>query len=156
MRLTLRRSAKASAVLGIGAALALSLPGQAFALTKIGHNVGDLPDVRMRCTSQPQDLDPAGIVCFVPDGDRVYVWDSGADGHRTVAQLQSASTNDPKWWECHDTDGAGNGWSLCNFNMPENMMIHPQAVSREGACGPRQGCTDRNKASSMPIATSTS
>ncbi|MGV9937827.1 hypothetical protein ACWDY4_46455 [Streptomyces olivaceoviridis] len=138
------------------ATLILSTPEQAFAVTKIGHNVGDIPDVRMRCTSQPQDLDPAGIVCFVPYGDRVYVWDSFADGHRTVAQIQTSDANDDKWWECHDADGAHNGWSLCDFNMPEHTTIDIQAVSREGACGPRQGCFHANKASSMPIAMSTS
>ncbi|MFF0745482.1 hypothetical protein ACFYVL_34290 [Streptomyces sp. NPDC004111] len=65
-------------------------------------------------------------VCFVPDGDRIYVHDAKADGASAVADWRNYKKwNDPgvyRTGQCVNSNGAGT-WVVCNKNFYEDGSV---------------------------------
>ncbi|MBM4794128.1 hypothetical protein HXP44_19150 [Streptomyces sioyaensis] len=142
----IRRIAAAMGVLVAGAAsvLTTSVPAQADVAK---------PPSSATCTNIYSDPGEPGVACFDPNGDKVYIGDSHSDGLRAVAQITSHDFGGGLR-ECHDANGAGNGFRVCDFDFPEDKMVNIVAVGRSSACGPVQGCD--NKKAGFPISVSTS
>jgi hypothetical protein len=74
----------------------------------------------------------AGFACFYSDGDWFKVGDNFEDGMRAVVIWV---TDYGRSGECHDADGAANGYTWCNFNLAEGHTVVFSVVSRNGANG---------------------
>ncbi|MFE0873538.1 hypothetical protein ACFW4X_01410 [Streptomyces smyrnaeus] len=79
-----------------------------------------------------------GAGCFYSTGDKFKVQDYVKDGRRVV--LKWKLINGPRkgrHGECQDKNGAGNGWTWCNYNFPEgsNYAVYFGTVARNGAHG---------------------
>ncbi|UGY93577.1 hypothetical protein [Streptomyces gobiensis] len=123
MRRTAKRCLNIATVGAISAAAILVMGPQAHAAAKITEF----------CT---QPFAPEGMGCFYSDGDRVRVADITRDGLRAVAEIRVGGTNEYR--ECHDSNGADNGYTWCNFNVTENRAMSIQIVARNGANGPNK------------------
>lgn len=77
----------------------------------------------------------AGFACFYSDGDRFKVGDNYADGLRAVVVWV---TDYGRRGECHDANGAANGYTWCNFNLAEDSIVFFSVVARNGANGADQ------------------
>lgn len=80
----------------------------------------------------------AGYGCFHSDGDKFSVLDYVKDGKRVV--LSWTLLNGPqkgRSGECVDADGAGNGYTWCDYDFPEgsNYALTFATSAREGAHG---------------------
>jgi hypothetical protein len=74
----------------------------------------------------------AGFGCFYSTGDKFKVADNYADGHRAVLEWE---TDYGSSGECHDANGAGNGYVWCDYDLRENQLVWFKIVAREGANG---------------------
>lgn len=73
-----------------------------------------------------------GVSCFYSYGDRISVNDISPDGLRTVAEIV---VDGGIRRECHDSNGAGNGLTWCDFDFPESRQFSLRTVARNGANG---------------------
>jgi len=73
--------------------------------------------------------------CFYSTGDKVKVMDISRDGLRAVAEIV---VDGGARRECHDANGADNGWTWCDFDLPENRLMVIRTVARDGAHGRNQ------------------
>jgi len=75
----------------------------------------------------------AGYGCFWSTGDIIGVNDMLKDGLRTVVEW----VTDNGGGECHDANGANNGWTYCDYDFTEgtNKTIAFRVVARDGANG---------------------
>ena len=78
----------------------------------------------------------AGYSCFYSNGDIIGVNDMFKDGLRAVVEWRT----DDGYGECHDANGALNGWTYCNYDFTEgkNKVIAFRVVARDGANGADQ------------------
>ncbi|MFI0976347.1 hypothetical protein ACH4SP_04860 [Streptomyces sp. NPDC021093] len=87
-------------------------------------------------TCVPYFTFPLGTACFDADGDKFILSDNRADGERLVVRW-TAFDGSGRSGECHDSDGASNGATVCNYNFREgkNNYVRFQAMTRNGAKG---------------------
>lgn len=71
--------------------------------------------------------------CFLSYGDVHYVLDNKIDGWRVGIEIQ---TNYGKTRWCVDADGAGNGWTACNFDHREKTLVRTRIYEQNGPNGP--------------------
>ncbi|MER7046388.1 hypothetical protein [Streptomyces jumonjinensis] len=102
----LRRPARAGAV---AAATALS-----FALATPSHADG----------AMAYAAGGAGKGYFTSYGDYFSIMDTAADGHSAVIHWKSSSGRESDEW---DIDGADNGWTVVNRNLPEEDTVQYRA-----------------------------
>ncbi|WP_328553500.1 hypothetical protein [Streptomyces sp. NBC_00358] len=75
-------------------------------------------------------------ICFDGSNDAFYVSDTVADGRRAVASWK-AYDGSGRSGECHDSDGALNGATVCDYDFKEgvNNYITFMGSTRNGANG---------------------
>jgi hypothetical protein len=73
-----------------------------------------------------------GRGCFHSYGDIIDISDQDSDGMRAINEWM---TSYGRTGECHDTDGAWNGYKACNYDMDEDGWIRFRIVIRNGATG---------------------
>ncbi|MFI6288383.1 hypothetical protein ACIBCM_27170 [Streptomyces sp. NPDC051018] len=75
-------------------------------------------------------------ICFDGANDAFYVSDMYADGHRAVVEWIAMDGSGRKG-ECHDSNGAHNGWTVCDYDFREgtNKYVIFQGMTRNGANG---------------------
>ena len=123
MRTPRRRLLALATVAGVMAALAV--PGAAQAAyfgTETDYAVtSSFPtSIDRRCTAMH-----GGDLCYVPNGDLIYVYDGVADGYSAVAHWvvwDDANVDNSRTGSCVNKNGA-NTWSVCNKNFPEGTEI---------------------------------
>ncbi|MGW0366689.1 hypothetical protein [Streptomyces sp. NPDC002990] len=74
----------------------------------------------------------AGNGCFYSDGDKFTVQDMLVDGKRSVLAWR---TSYGRTGECHDSNGANNAPTTCDYDLRENETLIFQLMTREGATG---------------------
>ncbi|GAA3769768.1 hypothetical protein GCM10022225_65730 [Plantactinospora mayteni] len=82
-----------------------------------------------------QPFAKAGFACFYSYGDKFKVTDNYKDGLRAVVIW---ATDYGRSGECHDADGADNGYTWCNYDFKENQLVFFAVVARDGANGKDQ------------------
>lgn len=103
-------SALMAVVVGSGTASAATV-----VYTRQAVNVTDAPPAGAVCAP----ASAGGNVCFEKQGDKIWVKDTKKDGNYVRASWMG-------FWEinkehrCHDHHGSDAGWTVCNYNMPEN------------------------------------
>ena len=86
---------------------------------------------------KPSGAPPSGIpcvsttgakACFDPNGDKVYVKDTKANGESVAGTIKAVL---PNHWgrECFNSRGAAGGWVMCDFDVPENQKGELWAVN---------------------------
>ncbi|MFD8035573.1 hypothetical protein ACFV3F_44030 [Streptomyces sp. NPDC059717] len=63
-------------------------------------------------------------VCFMPWGDKIWVYDTQADGASAVARWY---TDYGRWGTCRNAHGAGE-WAFCNKDFAEGHTIYFRAT----------------------------
>ncbi|MFI1222704.1 MULTISPECIES: hypothetical protein [unclassified Streptomyces] len=74
--------------------------------------------------------------CFYSTGDDFTVQDMRADGLRAVLKWE---TDYGRKGECHDSNGANNPPTKCDYNFAEGHTVLFKTVLRDGANGADQG-----------------
>ncbi|MET9671309.1 hypothetical protein ABZY19_39355 [Streptomyces sp. NPDC006475] len=115
MRIKNIAAASVTALAAIAAVLATGAPAQA-ATTKF-------------CNIS---FEFAGNGCFYSTGDKFTVQDMRADGLRTVLEWR---TTDGRSGECHDSNGANNPPTTCDYDLKENEVVVFYLENRNGATG---------------------
>jgi hypothetical protein len=116
MRVKNIASASIAAAAAMAAVLATGAPAQA-ATTKF--------------CSMP--FERAGVGCFYSTGDKITVQDMWADGKRSVVVW--ATMDGKHHGECHDSNGANNPPTTCDYDVAENGVLVFHVESRSGATG---------------------
>lgn len=75
-------------------------------------------------------------ICFDGSNDAFYVADMVADGRRAVVRW-NAHDGSGRAGECHDSNGALNGWTVCDYDFKEGSdnYVAFMGSTREGANG---------------------
>jgi hypothetical protein len=75
-------------------------------------------------------------ICFDGSNDAFYVADMVADGRRAVVRW-NAHDGSGRSGECHDSNGALNGWTVCDYDFREGSDNYVAFIgaTREGATG---------------------
>lgn len=82
-----------------------------------------------------QPANPSGDACFYSTGDKFAVQDIRKDGLRAVVIW---NTDYGRSGECHDANGAQNGWTWCDYDFAEGHTLRFVVVARDGANGANQ------------------
>ncbi|MYQ80931.1 hypothetical protein GTW64_27820 [Streptomyces sp. SID4923] len=75
-------------------------------------------------------------LCFDPDNDSFLIADDVSDGRRAVVHW-NAWDGSGREGECADTNGALNGWTVCDYDFIEGRTNYVafQGMTRNGANG---------------------
>ncbi|MZE41696.1 hypothetical protein GTY49_01560 [Streptomyces sp. SID5477] len=78
-------------------------------------------------------------ICFDGKNDAFYVADMVADGRRAVVKWK-AFDGSGRSGECHDSNGALNGATVCDYDFKEgkNNYVSFMGLTRDGANGKNQ------------------
>jgi hypothetical protein len=79
-----------------------------------------------------QPFNTSGDACFYSTGDKFAVQDMRPDGMRAVVIWH---TDYGRSGECHDANGAQNGWTWCDYDFAEGHTLQFVVVARDGANG---------------------
>lgn len=140
MRLGRRVAATVGAAATMLVSVALSTPAHAVASVELPSRpatAAEAAALTARADSHGCSGDEASNnsyvhVCFVRDGDVLWVYDDESDGERAVGHLVTPNAH----YFCHNAYGAGVRWVGCGFSAtPENTTIFYFGTTRNGATG---------------------
>lgn len=140
MRLGRRMAATVGAAATMLVSVALSTPAHAVALVELQSRpatAAEAAALTLAADSHGCDGNEASNnsyvhVCFVRNGDVLWVYDDEADGERAVGHLITPNAH----YFCQNAYGAGVRWVNCGFSAtPENTTIWYFGTTRNGEFG---------------------